>query len=343
MNSHLHSTSPSIGSCNTASTASFNTTSSFVTDSLFLSDELEQYDATTCKPLANDDKTSSSLYLLPDSLYDVDEELGYPARKIVNYWKKKEVAFQKSRTINLVPTEQMKRRYAVDWIRNLGNDLNLRPITIQSAVSIFDDAMWSCGFTLRDWRLLAACSLNMAAKCQETELSMPMVSEIAEVSGMVLTTHSVTQGELRLAEALNWNLLRITPMHFLDYYMHGGVLFNGDLCRGLTMEQGKISQYTKKYVRFFANLSQQDLLFLKYMPSVLAAAVIMATRHVLCISPLWREELVNLTSYTEGDIIECGKGLWGCYVRMFPDHCALRLNETTPRDAATTTVTPLTL
>ncbi len=323
---HSRSNSSSLGSYNTASTSSFNTTISSVAESFDLSDGLEQDHATKCKLLSNDYKTPSSLCLLSDSLYDIDEELGYPSRQIVNYWKEKEVAFQKSRTINLGYAEQIQRRYAVDWIRNLGDDLHLQAITIQSAMSIFDEAMWSCDCTIRDWRLLAACSLNMAAKYEEAESSMPMVSEIAEVSGMVLTTRSVTQGELRLAEALSWNLSRITPMHFLDYYMHSGVIFNGDLCRGLAVEEGKVSQYVKKYVHFFANLSQQDPLFLKFIPSVLAAAVIMATRQVICISPLWREELVNLTSYTGRDIIECEKGLWGCYVRTFPNHCALRLN-----------------
>ncbi len=263
---------------------------------------------------------------LPDPLNDIDEDLGYPAKSIVDYWKEKEVVFQKSRTFNLGYAEQNQRRYAIDWIRNLGDDLHLRPITIQSAMSILDEAIWSCGLSTRNLRLLCACSLNMAAKYEEAELAMPLISEIALVSGMHLTTSSVTQGELLLAEVLSWNLSRITPMHFLDYYMHWGVMFDGDLCRGISLEERRISRYVKKYIDFFSTLSQQDPLFLNYLPSVLAASVIMATRQVFCISPLWREELVALTCYTEDDIIECEKVLWGCYVRTFPDHCALQLN-----------------
>ncbi len=336
----------SIGRLHVASSMSMgsNVTLSTAADSCF--DYLEQDAATSpgtssCRVLTDGDKNLMPPFQLRGSLHslhDVDEELGYPARIILNYWKEKERMLQKKRKIHLGCVEQIQRRYAVDWIRNLGDDLNLQPITIQSALSIFDEVRGSCGFTTCDWRHLAVCSLNVATKYEEAELNMPMVSEIAQVAEIVLTTHSVTQGELRLAKALGWNLSRVTPMHFIGYYMHEDVVFDGDICRGLYVKKGKVFQYAEKYVKFFVNLSQQDHSFLKYLPSVLAAAVIMATRQVLCITPLWRKELVFLTSYAEDDIIACKEELWGCYVCMFPDHCALRMSETTS-DAAVATAT----
>ncbi len=333
----------SIGRLHSAGSMNSAVTLSTAADSSF---DYSEQDATISGSIISQLVTNGDEKLMPPflspgsihSLHDVDEELGYPARIILDYWKEKERTLQKKRRIHLGCVEQIQRRYAVDWINTLGADLNLQPITIQSALSIFDEVMGSCGFTTRDWKHLAVYSLNVATKYEEAELNMPMVSEIAQVAEIVLTTRSVTQGELRLAEALGWNLSRVTPMHFLDYYMHGDVIFDGDLCRGLCVTKGKVFQYVEKYVKFFVNLSQQDHSFLKYLPSVLAAAVIMATRQVLCITPFWRTELVFLTSYAEEDIIACKEELWGCYVCMFPDHCALRVSEITT-DAAVATAT----
>ncbi len=318
-----------------SSMASNNTVSTSNTDSLSdlsVQDFVPSGRTFPRLPSMRSDDDFEPPFLLPGPLCNTDEELGYSARKILDYWKKKERTSQKTRKIHLGCAEQIQRRHTVDWLSNMGDDLNLQPVTIQSALSIFDEVLGSRAFTYRDWKLLAICSLNVAAKYEEAELNMPMVSDIAQVSETVLTTRSVTQGELRLAKALDWNLSRVTPMHFLGYYIHGGVIFDGDLCQGRRVE-GRVFKYVKKYVNFFANLSQQDHSFLKYLPSILAAGVIMATRQVLCIFPLWREELVYLTGYSENDIVECKNELWGCYVCMFPNHCALRMSEVTSDSA----------
>jgi hypothetical protein len=191
--------------------------------------------------------------------------------------------------------------------------------------------MGLCNYSARDWRLQAVCCLNVAAKQEEAERNMPMVSELAAAAELMLSTNAVTQGELRLAQALDWKLSRVTPMHFLGYYLHGGVTFEGDLCQGRALVS-KVTRYMKKYVEFFANLCQQDYGFLQHMPSEIAAASILAARRALCISPLWRPELQNLTGYSQSEINPCAQDLWGFYTRVFPSHQPLRSGEQQVRE-----------
>ena len=42
-----------------------------------------------------------------------------------------------------------------------------------------------------------------------------------------------------------------------------------------------------------------------FVPSVVAASIICASRRVLRITPAWRPELTTLTKYTEADVHEC--------------------------------------
>ena len=43
----------------------------------------------------------------------------------------------------------------------------------------------------------------------------------------------------------------------------------------------KVPRYVKKYMDFFCDLAQQEFAFQKYTPSVLAAAVVVASRRAL--------------------------------------------------------------
>ncbi|CAN0009425.1 unnamed protein product [Hapterophycus canaliculatus] len=112
---------------------------------------------------------------------------------------------------------------------------------------------------------------------------MPMISELADATEMSLTTPIVTRGELDLVQnRLQWDVSRVTAMHFLGYYTSQGVTAPEDTCQGRRLV-AKVVTYMNKYVDFFANLCQQDYQFQRYKPSHIAAAAILAARRALCI------------------------------------------------------------
>ncbi|CAM9397541.1 unnamed protein product, partial [Phaeothamnion confervicola] len=132
-----------------------------------------------------------------------------------------------------------------------------------------------------------------------------------------------TKGELDLVRALGWDVSRVSAMHFLGYYLYRGVTFPEDQCQGRPLVD-KVVRYVKKYVEFFANLCQQDHRFLDHTQSAIAAASVLSARRALCITPLWRPELVKLTRMDEIDMKACAEQLWEFYEKMFPAHKPLR-------------------
>ncbi|KAG5190821.1 cyclin-like protein [Tribonema minus] len=225
------------------------------------------------------------------------------------------------------------RRYMVDWISEIGEELKLQPVTIHSAISFLDQVCTTQGYDPKGWRLQAICCLSVAAKYEEAERNMPMVSEMAIAAETRLTTGMVTQGELSLARGLGWDISRVTAMHFLGYYLHQGVTFLSDECQGRALVT-KVTRYMKKYVEFFANLCQQDYSFQRHRPSTIAAASILAARRALCIAPLWRPELERLTGCAPRDIQACAEEVWAFYEAMFPTHQPLRTSGSEPKPTA---------
>eukprot|EP00903_Cladosiphon_okamuranus_P006376 g6241.t1 len=266
-----------------------------------------------------------------------DIELGFPADLIIEYWKKKEDSkFTKkmARSTEPPPTYPPHRRYMVDWLSEVGEQLDLQTVTIHSAVSFLDELMVLTDYSTRDWHLYAVCCLNIAAKYEEAECNMPMISELADATEMSLTTPIVTRGELDLVQnRLEWDVSRVTAMHFLGYYTSQGVTMPEDTCQGRRLVE-KVVMYMNKYVDFFANLCQQDYQFQRYKPSHIAAAAILAARRALCIKPVWRDELTELTGYKLEEVVECGEELWNFYEKMFPHHRPLRTDASTAKKAA---------
>jgi len=263
---------------------------------------------------------------------DVDRELGYSAGTIINYWRTKEKTSLKNGKYDPSASYVPQRRYMVDWISEIGEELRLQPITIHSAISLLDH-VYACTireYDSKSWRLQAICCLSIASKYEEAERNMPMVSEMALAAEMRLTTSMVTQEEHRLSKSMGWVVSRVTAMHFLNYYLHQGVTFPTDQCQGRVLIS-KVIRYMKKYVEFFANLCQQDYSFQRHLPSTIAASSILAARRALCIQPLWRNELETLTQCSANDINECATEVWSFYESMFPTHQPLRSSNTTDK------------
>ncbi|CAM9600183.1 unnamed protein product [Chrysoparadoxa australica] len=257
---------------------------------------------------------------------DTDVLLGYPAASIVNYWKRKEKngRTKEARAHSEEAGHVQYWRYMVDWLTEVGEELRLQPVTIHSAIALTDKLMKSTGYHKSQWKLQAVCCLSVAAKYEEAERNMPMVSELGHAAEIHLTTEMVTMGELDLAKRMGWEVHQVTSMHFLDFYLHEGVTFSDDSCQGRCAVGEKMTRYVKKYVEFFASLCQQEYSFQRELPSVIAAASIMSSRRALCISPLWPPQLVELTGLEEAQVQPCGQGIWELYERMFPDFSATR-------------------
>ena len=115
---------------------------------------------------------------------------------------------------------------------------------------------------------------------------------------------------------LHWDFGYSCVVHFLDILMSLGLIFDGDtqsqcLCTANT------SKYLNDYISFFIKLSFHEPTFSLYKPLQQTGAVIMAARHAINISPIWRDDLADLVGVSFDEFRECYERLWNVFCSKY--------------------------
>lgn len=214
------------------------------------------------------------------------------------------------------------RRYLVDWMSDLGDQVRLHTTTIHVSVLFLDKLLRSSNTIPRaQWQLLATACITIAAKYEEAEEHCPHIPDLLRLTKLSSghTSRSFREAELEVLRRLGWRLRAVPPLHVVNYLLQKGVCFQDDLWQKRAMIP-KIPKYIQKYAEFFCNLTLQDYNFQQYLPTQLAAAIIYCSRVALQLEPRWRPELSRLTGYDEDDISHIVEQVWSYYQAQFPGH-----------------------
>ena len=228
------------------------------------------------------------------------------------------------------------RRYLVDWMSDVGEQFKLHSTTIHVGVLYLDKIFRTAEIPRSQWQLLATACLSVAAKYEEAEEHCPPIPDLLRVTKLSNAGHtslSFREGELEVLRHLGWRLRAFPALHVTNYFLCKGVCFEDDTWQGRDLIH-KIPRYVKKYAEFFCNLTLQDYAFQQYLPTKLAAAVILASRVALQLEPRWRPELIRLTGYEEEEISGMFQHVWGYYEEQFPGHGSRSIS---PRSVTDTT------
>ncbi|KAM4704035.1 cyclin-J [Rhinophrynus dorsalis] len=202
------------------------------------------------------------------------------------------------------------RRYFADLIAIVSNRFKLCPTARHLAVYLLDLFMDRYDISIQQLHIVALSCLLLASKFEDKEDRVPKLDQLNSLGCMtnmnlVLTKQNLLHMELLLLETFEWNLCLPTPAHFIDYYLSIAV-HDTDLHDGwpmICLEKTKI--YMAKYADYFLEVSLQDHMFLNYMPSLVAAACVAASRIILRLSPSWPTRLHRLTVYTWDILVPC--------------------------------------
>jgi hypothetical protein len=214
------------------------------------------------------------------------------------------------------------RRYLVDWMSDVGEQCRLHNSTVHVGILYLDKIFRCRNIPRGQWQLLATACISVAAKYEEAEEHCPPIPELLRLTKLGNAGHtplSFREGELQVLGYLNWQLRAVPPIHVIGYFLSKGATFCDDTWQGRSLIE-KIPKYVKKYSEFFCNLTLQDYSFQQYLPSHLAAAVILASRVALQIEPRWRPELTRVTGYEELEITDVFHHVWSYYEEQFPGH-----------------------
>ena len=164
------------------------------------------------------------------------------------------------------------------------------------------------------------------AKFEEAEEKVPSFYEIGAYANSDYKADDIQEMESWVLSSLKWNLNTVTPPRYLGLFHSKGVVFESDTIQGRELVR-KVPRYVKKYTDFFSDLCLQEYSFQQYPSSLLASAIIAASRRALHIKPLWCNELTYLTSYTETEIWDCFEHIWNFYVASFPKEAEERYKD----------------
>jgi len=260
--------------------------------------------------------------IVPITQEDFDRKINMHTEDLYEDMKERQVDFVSPATYNPEASYLPYRRYLVDWLSDVGEQFRLHNSTVHVSVLYLDKIFRASNIPRSQWLLLATACLSIAAKYKEAEEHCPPIPDLLMLTKLSSARHnplSFREGEVQVLRHLVWRLWAFPALHAIGYYLAMGVCFDHDTWQGRSLIE-KVPKYVKKYAEFFCNLTLQDNEFQKYLPTQLAAAIVMASRLALQLEPRWRPELVLLSGYEEEEIVDTFQHVWSYYEEQFPGH-----------------------
>lgn len=209
----------------------------------------------------------------------------------------------------------------VDWLSDNGEDLNLAKTTVHTGIAYMEYVLQTVYIPKNRWQLLALCCLNIAAKYEEMEESVPTLDTYSDIIHQPISTELMREWEVFVMNRLSWQLRMATPLHVAKYILASGACFEDDQVQGRPIND-RVPRYVHKYVEFFSELALQEDAFMSVLPTVAAAAIVKCSRQALGFEMPWREELTAVTELeSTGPVGEVAELLWSIFSEKFPGHC----------------------
>lgn len=160
--------------------------------------------------------------------------------------------------------------------------------------------------------------LLLSSKFDELDDNIPLIRELQKIlAPKVIYYDDVLKAENDVLQKLNWDLFKLTPLHFVQNLIGQGVVYSNDRLSNGKEVDDRVLKSVKKHAEFFADLLIQDYnLSISFRPSVLGIACIVCARRVNRITPEWNSlGLGELTDYEyEGEVKKCTEKLYKLYL-----------------------------
>jgi len=219
---------------------------------------------------------------------------------IYNYLRQSEVKrLPKSNYMTKQPDiSHSMRSILVDWLVEVAEEYKLHTETLYLAVSYIDRFLSYMSVQRSKLQLVGTACMFIAAKYEE--IYPPDVGEFVYITDDTYNKRQVLRMEHLVLKVLGFDLSLPTANVFLS-----------QMC-----EQSQTEDKTKHLAMFLCELSLlHGDTFLKFCPSLVAAASLALSRHSLGSSTeVWPRDLVDLTGYEVDNLKECLLALhsmWG--------------------------------
>lgn len=230
---------------------------------------------------------------------DREDDSGQEYREdIYQYLREREVKLLSNRSyVSKQPDITSMRSDLVDWLVDVAEILNLQAEVLFLAVSNVDRFL-SLTTVRRDrLKLIGTASMLLASKL-EGGGSVPPLSEFLRTTGNMHTKEELQRMEQDICEILSFDLCAPTAYHFLK---HLGVI-------------SKTPVRVKTLAHYLCELALlEDDPYLRFPPSMTAAAALFLANHTLCTNP-WGPELERYSGYRVTHFQQCLNALHASFL-----------------------------
>jgi len=216
------------------------------------------------------------------------------------------------------PSYQTHRSATVDWMCQVGEACRLNNLTVHTAVGFLDMFLDVVPVDASKLRLVGAATILIAAKIEEQEPSVPRVAILSAYCGVPPPPPSfIPKVESLILNHLNWEMVILTPLHFLGYYLLVGLTPSELIANPHLHRYAETKSCLSKMAEFLVDLCQHHSMYREYLPSVVAAAAIATARQMLRIAPAWSHPLQLVSCHSLADISHCMANIAGHYRQSF--------------------------
>eukprot|EP00457_Paulinella_chromatophora_P004161 gb/GEZN01004171.1/.p1 GENE.gb/GEZN01004171.1/~~gb/GEZN01004171.1/.p1 ORF type:complete len:311 (+),score=36.44 gb/GEZN01004171.1/:25-957(+) len=216
------------------------------------------------------------------------------------------------------------RSALIDYIFEITDDFSLCATTAHIAVKFMDillsraDAGVDSAKRLPQdrWQLVAMVSLWVAAKLYE--VNSPTLGDLYEAAGQFYHPNLIKAFEIDILKRLDWRLLEVVPLQFLDLWNENGLVFQGDLFENKPVIESRVANLSK-CLRYFSCVGVQDYESEAFYPSHVAAGMVAASRSALRIEPVWNRKLSVVTGLSADEVFPHYQRLWSVHQQRTSD------------------------
>jgi len=206
------------------------------------------------------------------------------------------------------PINMVMRGILVNWMTEVVEEYHLRRISLFLAVSFLNRFLQSTNEIHRHLlQLVGITCLWVAAKFEEVEV--PDLDEFVYITDNTYTSAEIISTERFILVKLEYDLATVTTEHFLYRYLEvGEVLFEAPVI----------------HAKFFAELSLTHYpLSKQYLPSLIAASIVCAVKHIHNLQPIITPQFLSYTEFQSEQLVNCVKHLLYCFKHLAAQPSAL--------------------
>lgn len=194
----------------------------------------------------------------------------------------------------------MMRSILVDWLVEVAQEYRLTSDTLFLSVAYIDRYLSLMDVRRNKLQLVGVTSMLVASKYEE--IYAPAIDEFCYITDNTYTREQVLEMERDILRVLEFDLTQPTLKTFLRRYIKAA---SGEILLDATYEF---------LCAYLAELTLMDYGMLHYLPSHIAASIVLVALHMLD-KPAWSSTLQYYSKYSPADLKRCAQAVHSLFIQ----------------------------